>query len=151
MYNHVWYIFASAVTRWSKWSIIHACLLSVQWSMTIFVLNFLFGGLQCSQISIMLKMIKLCLKWPLLLNKFVMSILLLCSPPKKLTQHGFTKGHQILCMSKIISFDRKIYKIYFLILQGAYKGPLMNSEHLAGILAIVVFYVAYTSKSKLLA
>merc|ERR1712107_73887 len=34
---------------------------------------------------------------------------------------------------------------------GAYKGPLMNSEHLAGILAIVVFYVAYTSKSKLLA
>ena len=38
-----------------------------------------------------------------------------------------------------------------LFFQGAYKGPIMNSEHLAGILAILVFYCAYTSKANLLA
>ena len=34
---------------------------------------------------------------------------------------------------------------------GAYKGPITNLEHLAGILAILVFYCAYTSKANLLA
>ena len=42
------------------------------------------------------------------------------------------------------------FNVYFHF-QGAYKGPIMNSEHLAGILAILVFYCAYTSKANLLA
>ena len=35
--------------------------------------------------------------------------------------------------------------------QGAYKGPWINSEHMALILAALVFYMAYSTKGKLLA
>ena len=34
---------------------------------------------------------------------------------------------------------------------GAYSGPWINSEHTAAILSAVVFYLAYSSKAKLLA
>ena len=34
---------------------------------------------------------------------------------------------------------------------GAYKGPWVNSEHMALILAALVFYMAYSTKAKLLA
>ena len=34
---------------------------------------------------------------------------------------------------------------------GAYNGPWINSEHMAAILATLVLYMAYSSKSKLLA
>ena len=47
--------------------------------------------------------------------------------------------------------DLTYYIQCLLFFQGAYKGPIMNSEHLAGILAILVFYCAYTSKANLLA
>ena len=69
-------------------------MLSVQISMTSFVIKFLFAGLQCYQISGELEVINCCLKWPILLNKYLISIWLLCSAAKKLTRHGFTKGHQ---------------------------------------------------------
>ncbi len=35
--------------------------------------------------------------------------------------------------------------------RGAYNGPWINSEHTAAILATLVFYMAYSSKAKLLA
>jgi translocon-associated protein subunit delta len=35
--------------------------------------------------------------------------------------------------------------------QGSYNGPWINSEHMAGILAILVFYLAYSTKRQLLA
>merc|ERR1712064_169412 len=34
---------------------------------------------------------------------------------------------------------------------GSYTGPLLNSEHIAACLAAAVFYLAFSSKSKLLA
>ena len=34
---------------------------------------------------------------------------------------------------------------------GSYAGPLLNSEHLAACLAAAVFYLAFSSKSRLLA
>jgi len=34
---------------------------------------------------------------------------------------------------------------------GSYTGPWLNSEHIAAILAILVFYLAFSSKSSLLA
>merc|ERR1719438_763397 len=34
---------------------------------------------------------------------------------------------------------------------GSYTGPLLNSEHIAAFLAAAVFYLAFSSKSKLLA
>ena len=50
--------------------------------MTIFVFLFSFAGLQCYQISSVLKMIKFCQKLPLLLNMILRSLLLLCNPAK---------------------------------------------------------------------
>ena len=50
--------------------------------MTIFVFKFLFAGLQCYQISAMLKIIKFCIKLPILLNMILRSLLLLCNPAK---------------------------------------------------------------------
>ena len=34
---------------------------------------------------------------------------------------------------------------------GSYAGPVLNSEHIAACLAAAVFYLAFSSKSKLLA
>ena len=70
--------------------------------MAIFVLNFEYGGLQSYQISEFLKMVKLCLKRPLVLNGISMSRWLHCNPPKKLTRPGFTKGYQIPSMNSDI-------------------------------------------------
>ena len=39
----------------------------------------------------------------------------------------------------------------FFLFQGAYKGPWVNSEHVALIVAALVFYMAYSTKGKLLA
>ena len=78
--------------------------------MAIFVLNFEYGGLQSYQISEFLKMVKLSLKRPLVLNGISMSRWIHCNPPKKLTRPGFTKGYQIPSMVGMyemvkISFD----------------------------------------------
>ena len=51
--------------------------------MAIFVLNFEYAGLQSYQISEFLKMVKLCLKRPLVINGISMSRWIHCNPPKK--------------------------------------------------------------------
>ena len=62
-YRNVWYIFASALTSWLKWCVIDFWISSIFWVMTIFVIEFSFAGLQCYQISSILIMVKVWLKW----------------------------------------------------------------------------------------
>lgn len=50
------------------------------------------------------------------------------------------------------TFYNHVYKVTILVsYSGSYTGPLLNSEHIAACLAAAVFYLAFSSKSKLLA
>ena len=50
------------------------------------------------------------------------------------------------------TFYHQVFKVTILVsYSGSYTGPLLNSEHIAACLAAAVFYLAFSSKSKLLA
>ena len=50
------------------------------------------------------------------------------------------------------TFYHHVFKVTILVsYSGSYTGPLLNSEHIAACLAAAVFYLAFSSKSKLLA
>ena len=71
-------------------------MISVHQIITLFVLNFAFGGLQNFQNSDFLKTVRLCLEKPTS-TKWVYNVkTVTLQSTKKLTQPGFTKGHQIL-------------------------------------------------------
>ena len=54
--------------------------------------------------------------------------------------------------SRATSFYHHVFKVTILVsYSGSYTGPLLNSEHIAACLAAAVFYLAFSSKSKLLA
>ena len=70
--------------------------------------NFALAGLQSSQNSTMMEMVKMWLNQPLSLNMFIMHSWLHCNAARKLTRHGFTKWPQSVSMvGSYISLKRK--------------------------------------------